>query len=68
MLVKWGCDLADRINATCVVESSGAGQRLYEKCGFELREDYTLEAGEKFSDRQNKGKVRFMVRPRARNE
>jgi hypothetical protein len=65
MLVKWGCDLADQINATCVVESSGAGKRLYEKWGFELQEDFVIVVDEKFSDRKSKGSVRFMVRPSA---
>jgi GNAT superfamily N-acetyltransferase len=67
MLVKWGCDMADQINATCVVESSGAGKRLYEKWGFELQEDFVLDVDEKFSDRKSKGSVRFMVRPSVRS-
>jgi hypothetical protein len=41
---------------------------LYERWGFELQEDFALEADEKFSDRQDKGRVRFMVRSRAQKE
>lgn len=50
LLVKWGCDLADRINAICTVEASGPGRALYEGCGFELQEAES---------------VRFMTRKRA---
>jgi hypothetical protein len=62
--MEWGCQLADQINAVCTVEASTAGQILYEKCGYELREQFSLEVSEKFKHRLSRGGVRFMVRPR----
>lgn len=34
MLVKWGCDLADREGVGAYVDASKAGAPLYEKFGF----------------------------------
>lgn len=37
MLVKWGCDLADRNGMLCYVDASEKGKGLYQKFGFEDR-------------------------------
>jgi hypothetical protein len=63
MLVKYGCDLADKRNAVSVVESSGMGEPLYKKSGFEVAKVYRLEARAKFDDRE-RGNIIFMERPR----
>lgn len=34
MLVKWGCDLADRNGVEVYVDASQAGMLLYQKFGF----------------------------------
>jgi hypothetical protein len=59
----WGCRLADEIKAICSVEASGAGLKLYEKHGYILQEEYTLQVPERLGPAP-KGAVRFMVRPR----
>lgn len=64
MLVKYGCDIADKLNAVSVVESSGMGEALYKKSGFEVQEVYKLQAREKFDDRE-RGSIIFMERPRS---
>jgi ribosomal protein S18 acetylase RimI-like enzyme len=35
MLVKWGCDLADREGMVCYVDATDKGKGLYTKFGFE---------------------------------
>lgn len=37
MLVKWGCDLADREGVGAYVDASQAGVPLYKKFGFVSR-------------------------------
>jgi hypothetical protein len=39
MLVKWGCDLADRDGVSAYVDASKEGAPLYQKHGFV---DYSL--------------------------
>lgn len=34
MLVKWGCDLADKDGVSAYVDASKSGAPLYEKFGF----------------------------------
>jgi hypothetical protein len=63
MLVKHGCDIADKLNAVCVVESSGMGEGLYKKSGFLVKKVVKLQARKKFEDRE-RGSIIFMVRPR----
>ena len=63
MLVKYGCNIADKLNAISVVESSGMGEALYKKAGFEVKEVVKLQARKKFDDRE-RGSIIFMVRPR----
>lgn len=80
LMMKWGTELADSLNATvmtystlpvnehanvlqCIVESTIEGRWLYEKSGFKLKEHWTLEVAEKFSDRP-KQRLFFMIRPR----
>ncbi|KAF7596798.1 hypothetical protein BBP40_012397 [Aspergillus hancockii] len=38
MLVRWGCELADRNGATIYIASSKEGVPLYQRCGFVLLE------------------------------
>ena len=63
MLVKYGCDIADKLNAVSVVESSGMGEQLYKKSGFLVKKTVMLQTRKKFNDRE-KGSIIFMVRPR----
>jgi hypothetical protein len=63
MLTKYGCDIADKLNAVCTVESSGMAAPLYKKFGFLTKKDFKLEARKKFDDRE-RGNIIFMVRPR----
>lgn len=44
-MVKWGCDLADRLFLPMWVESSVAGHRLYLQNGFEDVEDVNTKKG-----------------------
>lgn len=39
MLTQWGVDLANREGLTTCLESTPFGRRLYEKCGFQAKED-----------------------------
>lgn len=39
MLVRWGCELADRDGVLAYVDASKEGARLYQKFGFEDRSD-----------------------------
>ncbi|KAI1773225.1 hypothetical protein F4818DRAFT_423664 [Hypoxylon cercidicola] len=61
-LVKWGTDAADEQRIKAVVESSPAGRRVYEKCGFHTEiEEMRFDTGEEFTKRR-KPKLTFMVR------
>ena len=62
--MDWGNRLADDLNAVCIVESSGMGQPLYEKFGYEVRELVGLKDDARFNDRMNGTIHRFMMRPR----
>lgn len=35
MLIRWGCDRADKGQKKCYVDASSVGYRLYKRCGFE---------------------------------
>ena len=35
MLTRWGCEVADNHGVPTFLQSSPAGYRTYEKCGFE---------------------------------
>lgn len=37
MLVKYGCDLADKMGIVCALTASEAGYPLYARHGFELK-------------------------------
>jgi hypothetical protein len=43
LLVEWGAKKADEMGVTCFVEASLVGRRLYEGCGFVVKEDVKLE-------------------------
>ena len=45
MLVQWGTGRADELGLKSFVEASFTGRRLYEGCGFEVREAVSLERG-----------------------
>jgi hypothetical protein len=45
MLVEWGTQRADEMGVKCFVESSLAGRRLYESCGFVVKEVVSFEGG-----------------------
>ncbi|KAF2008737.1 hypothetical protein BU24DRAFT_415486 [Aaosphaeria arxii CBS 175.79] len=63
-LVDWGNRLADEMNAQCIVEASGMGQPLYEKFGYEVKEQVGLKDDARFNDRMY-GKIHiFMARLR----
>jgi hypothetical protein len=66
--MEWGCQLADQINAVCTVEASTTGQILYEKCGFNLKERFSLQVSERFKNRLSPSGIRFMIRPRKMKE
>jgi len=63
MLLKYGCDIADKLNAITVIESSGMGEPFYKKSGFLVKETVKLQARKKFDDRE-RGSIIFMVKPR----
>jgi hypothetical protein len=62
--VEWGNKLADEINAVCVVEASGMGQRLYESFGYEVEELVGLLDDARFNERMEGAIHRFMMRPK----
>ena len=62
MLVQWGTDLADSEKLPCLVESSPAGHRLYEKFGFEDAAELSIDLG-KWSEVHGTYKQAVMVRP-----
>ena len=35
MLTRWGCDIADEMGVPTFIQSSPAGYRTYQTCGFE---------------------------------
>jgi GNAT superfamily N-acetyltransferase len=43
IMVRWGCDLADRMFLPMWVEASEYGRGLYKKCGFEDVEDVVVQ-------------------------
>ena len=43
LLTLWGIDLADREGLKICLESTPFGKRLYEKCGFETREEVAFD-------------------------
>lgn len=45
MLMRWGTERADELGVRAFVEASPMGKRLYESCGFEVREHVVLEGG-----------------------
>lgn len=63
MLLKYGCDIADRLNAVTIIESSEMGEPFYKMRGFVVKEEFKLQARAKFDDRE-RGSIIFMVRPR----
>jgi hypothetical protein len=67
MLVQYGCDLADKLDAVSVVESSGMGELLYKKHGFGVSKRYRLEARREFEERERENIV-FMVTGRRGGE
>ena len=64
MLVEWGNEWADNINATCIVEASGMGQALYEKFGYKVQETVYLKDDVRFNARMEGPIHCFMQRPR----
>lgn len=48
MIVKYGCDLADRDQVPCYVDGSPRGKGLYEKMGFETRAVEDFDYGLKY--------------------
>ncbi|PVH94100.1 hypothetical protein DM02DRAFT_694119 [Periconia macrospinosa] len=63
LLMDWGLDLADKMQALCILEGTLPGKRLYLKGGFIVQRDFYLDAGEEFAGRP-RDHVVFMVRPR----
>ena len=43
MLVKWGCEKADKHNMLSTLHASPAGLNMYLKNGFEVVEQYDLD-------------------------
>ncbi|KAE8449770.1 hypothetical protein EG329_007545 [Mollisiaceae sp. DMI_Dod_QoI] len=46
MLVQWGAAKADELGVRAFVEASPEGKRLYESCGFEVKEEIVLAGDE----------------------
>ncbi|XXH00584.1 hypothetical protein Hte_006932 [Hypoxylon texense] len=52
-LVEWGTNAADELGVKAVVESSPAGRRVYQKCGFRTEiEEMRFDTGERFAKRR----------------
>ncbi|KAI9781215.1 MAG: hypothetical protein M1835_004347 [Candelina submexicana] len=61
MLVRWGCEEADKLGLPAYVEASAAGHRLYESCGFEDREKVVM--GKDLIGEYGPFEYTFMQRP-----
>jgi len=61
LMMKWGMDLADEIDALCTVESTPEGQNLYKKFDFTVQHDVVLDVPEKFASRP-KQRLLMMLR------
>ncbi|WPG98306.1 Hypothetical protein R9X50_00109400 [Acrodontium crateriforme] len=65
-LVKWGTDIADKLNVETIVESSRFGKGLYLKNGFVFQRDCVLVASEKWNGIREAPKCGFawLIRPK----
>ena len=45
MLVRWGCEMADRDKLSCFVMASPEGRPFYSKFGFEVMGEVKTEHG-----------------------
>lgn len=43
MLVKWGCDKADELGIMCACTASAAGEAVYKKNGFQVKQAVELD-------------------------
>lgn len=62
MLVKWGCDVAQRNNVEAFLESSPAGLRLYRQCGFQEVDRFVMDL-EKYGGEGSRFNAQMMKYP-----
>ena len=58
-LVQWGTAKADELGVKAFVEASYTGRRLYESCGFEVKEHVLLKGGEAKSEWKDYGELGY---------
>ncbi|KAH8593189.1 hypothetical protein B0O99DRAFT_627468 [Bisporella sp. PMI_857] len=60
LLVQWGTKQADEKGWNTYVESSAAGKKLYENCGFVVEEDVMLKGGKERKEWTAYGEIPYL--------
>ena len=60
LLVEWGTKKADELGVRCFVESSLVGRKLYENCGFVVKEEVCIRGGDVREKWKEYGEYRYL--------